>query len=210
MDVPTVGEIVFTVFDWMTTNKETIQSTRDVWEYTRSLFPEENNLSSFQEVMTILRRHRLETLITIPVCVNMCVPYWNPTHPAMQGPEYINAHRRRCPKCDEARYLSDGTTERRRIYYLPFKEWFQDIYTKPDLSRFMDNDMSFKAFPSGHVRHSDGWRKKANARKCINNELLMHVVNKPINHEYIIRCSCNYFRFLFDPSYNASTTCYFM
>ncbi len=35
VDVPTVGEIVFTVFDWMTTNKETIKSTKEVWEYTR-------------------------------------------------------------------------------------------------------------------------------------------------------------------------------
>jgi hypothetical protein len=163
VDVPTVGEIVFTVFDWMTTNKESIKSTKEVWEYTRSLFPEENNLSTFEAVMTILRRHRLETLQTIPVCVNMCVAYWNPTHPDLQGAEYINAHRTRCPKCNEARYLSDGTTERRRIYYFPFKEWFQDIFTKPDLSRFMDNDMSFAAFPSGHVRRSDGWRRKAHA-----------------------------------------------
>jgi hypothetical protein len=190
VDVPTVGEIVFTVFDWMTTNKETIKSTRDVWEYTRSLFPEENNLSGFQEVMTILRRHRLETLKTIPVCVNMCVPFWNPTHPSLQGSEYINAHRTRCPKCGEDRYLSDGTTERRRIYYFPLKEWFQDIYTKPDLSRFMDNDMSFEGFPTGHVRRSDGWRKKAKARKCANDALLLHVVNIQLNHEYIMRYSC--------------------
>jgi hypothetical protein len=163
IDVPTVGEIVFTVFDWMTTNKATISSTKDVWEYTRSLFPNDNDMCGFEEVMTILRRHRLETLKTIPVCVNMCVPFWNPTHPKMQGAEYRNAHRTRCPKCDAARYLSDGKTERRRIYYFPFKEWLQDIFAKPDLSRYMDNDMSCEAFPSGHVRRSDGWRTKVNS-----------------------------------------------
>lgn len=164
IDVPTVGEIIFTVFDWMTTNKETISSTKDIWEYTRSLFPADCDLCGFEEVMTILRRHRLETLQTIPVCVNMCVPYWNPTHPTMQGPEYRNAHRTRCPKCNENRYLSDGKTERRRIYYFPFKEWFQDIFAKPDLSRFMDNDISCDEYPSGHVRRSDGWRTKVNCR----------------------------------------------
>jgi hypothetical protein len=158
--VPTLGEIIFTVFDWMTTNKETISSTKDIFEYTRSLFPDENNMCGFQEVMTILRRHRLETLLTIPVCVQMCVPYWNPTHPSMQGREYRNAHRTKCPKCGEERYLSDGVTERRRQYYFPFKEWQQDIFTKPDLSRFMDNDISWDQYPSGHVRRSDGWRTK--------------------------------------------------
>jgi hypothetical protein len=58
------------------------------------------------------------------------------------------------------RFLSDGVTERRRIYYFPFKEWMQDIFTKTDLSHFMDNDMDLEAFPSGHLRRSDGWRKK--------------------------------------------------
>jgi hypothetical protein len=160
IEVPTLGEIIFTIFDWMTTNKETISSTKDIYEYTRSLFPVDNNMCGFEEVMTILRRHRLETLQTIPVCVQMCVPYWNPTHPKMQGPEYRNAHRTRCPKCGEERYLSDGVTERRRMYYFPFKEWLQDIFTKPDLSRFMDNDISWDQYPSGHVRRSDGWRTK--------------------------------------------------
>ena len=34
------------------------------------------------------------------------------------------------------------------------------MVTKPDLSKFMVNDMDLDAFPSGHVRRSDGWRKK--------------------------------------------------
>jgi hypothetical protein len=157
---PTVGEIIFTVLDWQTTNKSTIQSAKDIWEFTRSLFPAGNELGEFQEVMSILRRHRLETLQTIPVCVKMCVAYWNPTHPKLQGREFMNAHRTKCPVCDSNRYLADGITERRRIYYFPFKEWMQDMYTKPDLSQFMANDMNLDAFPSGHVRRSDGWRKK--------------------------------------------------
>ena len=177
VDVPTVGEIIFTVFDWMTTNKETIKSTKDIWEYTRSLFPVDNEMSGFEEVMTILKRHRLETLKTIPVCVNMCVAYWNPTHPRLQCREYINAHRRRCPQCNEERYLSDGTTERRRIYYFPFKEWCQDIFTKPDLSRFMANDMDWDAFPSGHVRRSDGWRKKVTCNFLLFIMRYFHVIH---------------------------------
>jgi hypothetical protein len=160
---PTLGEIIFTVLDWMITNKQTIQSTKDIWEYTRSLFPV-NDMGEFQEVMAILKRHRLETLRKIPVCVNMCVAYWNPTHPKMQDREYMNAHRSKCPVCGSARYLADGITERRRIYYFPFKEWMQDIFTKPDLCTAMDNDLLPEAFPSGHVRRSDGWRKKVNPR----------------------------------------------
>jgi hypothetical protein len=171
---PTLGEIVFTVFDWMTTHKETIQSTKDIWEFTRSLFPQDSNLEDFNQVMAILKQHRLETLQTIPVCVKMCVAYWDPTHPKMQGSEFKNAHRTKCPVCDASRYLSDGKTERRRIYYFPFKEWLRDIYTKPDLSRYMDNDMAVDQFPSGHVRRSDGWRKKVRARLHTYNALIVH------------------------------------
>jgi len=184
MDVPTLGEIIFTVFDWMTTNKETISSTKDIWEYTRSLFPAENGMEGFQEVMTILKRHRLETLQTIPVCVNMCVAYWNPTHPKMQGREYKNAHRTKCPVCDQARYLSDGVTERRRIYYFPFKEWFQDIFAKPDLSHFMDNDMLPEQFPSGHVRRSDGWRRKVCSRLLPEKCVILRVITLLIHSTY--------------------------
>jgi hypothetical protein len=144
----------------MTTNKATIQSTKEIWEFIRSLFPPGHDMGTFQEVETILKRHRLESLKTIPVCVKMCVAYWNPTHPKMQGAEYTNAHRTKCPVCGSKRYLADGKTERRRIYYFPFKEWFQDIFTKPDLSCIMDNDLHMNQFPSGHVRRSDGWRKK--------------------------------------------------
>jgi hypothetical protein len=157
---PTLGEIIFTVFDWMTTNKSTISSTKDIWEFTRSLFPEDNDMGMFEDAMHILKRHRLETLQIIPVCVKMCVAYWNPTHPKMQGREYQNAHRTRCPRCQESRYLSDGKTERRRIYYFPYKEWMQDIFTKPDLSSTMDNDLLVTDYPSGHVRRSEGWRQK--------------------------------------------------
>jgi hypothetical protein len=170
---PTLGEIVFTVLDWMTTNKATLTSTKDVWEFTRSLFPDDNNMTQFEEVMAILKRHRLETMETIPVCVNMCVAYWNPTHPKLQGRKYKNAHRKCCPVCDEERYLSDGKTERRRMYYFPFKEWFQDLYTKPDLSRYMDNDMDLDLFPSGHIRRSDGWRKKV--LPCLNIHNALHL-----------------------------------
>ena len=155
-----MGEIIFTVLDWQTTNKATIQSAKDIWEFTRSLFPPGNEMGEFQEVMAILKRHRLETLQTIPVCVKMCVAYWNPTHPKLQGREFKNAHRTKCPVCDADRYLADGITERRRIYYFPFKEWMQDLFTKPDLSQFMVNDINLDSFPSGHVRRSDGWRKK--------------------------------------------------
>ena len=90
----------------------------------------------------------------------MCVAYWDPTHPKMQGREYKNSHRTKCPHCNQQRYLSDRKTERRRIYYFPYKEWLQDIFTKPDLSRMMDNDFLVTDYPSGHLRRSEGWRKK--------------------------------------------------
>jgi hypothetical protein len=157
---PTLGQIIFTVFDWMITNKSTIQSTKDVWDFTRSLYPPGHDMGEFTEAMAILKRHRLETLQTIPVCVKMCVAYWDPTHPKMQSRKYKNAHRTRCPICKSARYLADGKTERRRIYYFPFKEWMQDIFAKPDLSGTMDNDRLVDNYPSGHVRRSDGWRTK--------------------------------------------------
>jgi hypothetical protein len=163
LDIPSLEEIIFTVFDWMTTNKGTLTSTQDIWEFTRSLYPADSNMEEFNQAMSILKRHRLETLQTIPVCVNMCVAFWDATHPSMQGPEYQNAHRTCCPECNEDRYLPDGT-ERRRVYSFPFKEWLQDLYLKPDLTDHMDNDRLSTKYPSGHVRRSDGWRKKVNAR----------------------------------------------
>ena len=102
---PTLGEIIFTVFDWMITNKSSLISTKDIWEFTRSLFPAGNDMGDFEKVIAILKKHRLETLQTIPVCTQMCVAYWNPTHPKMQGREFKNAHRTKCPVCGSARSL---------------------------------------------------------------------------------------------------------
>jgi hypothetical protein len=174
---PTLGEIIFTVFDWMTTHKATLASTRDIWEFTRSLFPTggDADMGLFQDVQTILKRHRVETLETIPVCVNMCIAYWDTTHPRLQAREYQNAHRTKCPRCTAERYLSDGRTERRRIYYLPFKEWMQDIFTKPDLARTMNNDLLVTDFPSGHLRRSEGWRRKV-TRICHTYSALCSVI----------------------------------
>jgi hypothetical protein len=89
------------------------------------------------------------------------VAFADPTSRSLRDKiKFKNAHRTRCPYCKEDRYLPDGTTPRRVVYYFPIACWLQELFTRPELIHLMDVEISPSMYPSGSVRRSDGWRRK--------------------------------------------------
>ena len=61
------------VLDWWSSNKQTITSSKQVWNYGRSLLPENTALPAFKHVMRVLTIHRLNTMETVRACISCTV-----------------------------------------------------------------------------------------------------------------------------------------
>ena len=70
---PVVGELVMQVLDWWSSNKQTIASSKQVWNYGRSLLPDNTPLPAFKHVMRVLTIHRLNTMETVRACMSCTV-----------------------------------------------------------------------------------------------------------------------------------------
>ena len=70
---PVVGELVMQVLDWWSSNKQTITSSKQVWNYGRSLLPDNTPLPAFKHVMRVLTIHRLNTMETVRACISCTV-----------------------------------------------------------------------------------------------------------------------------------------
>jgi hypothetical protein len=117
------------------------------------MLPETNTLCDFGELEKVLKLHRAETVVKVECCRNMCVGFFDPTHPKFaHRMDLKNAHRTRCPVCNEPRYLDNTKTPVRVFYYMPIKFWLQDLYAKGDLVPHMANDLDPTNYPDGHVR----------------------------------------------------------
>lgn len=162
----TVGHSVYRFLDWATRHKANGVTAKGAWEFGHYMRTSEDGptLPKYSQIEKMIKKHREETTIRIDCCINMCIAYWNPTHSALQTYATMNAHRSICPKCDEPRWIIDPRTNkkvaRRFFFYLPFKYWLQDLFAKADLVPAMANDIDPQSYPDGHVRRSDGWRKK--------------------------------------------------
>ena len=110
-------------------------------------------MGKFGDLEKVLAIHRNETVQKIHACRNMCVAFWDPTHPSLRKDlSLMNAHRTLCPKCGEARYVHGTQTPVRVFWYLPIKYWLQDLYAKGDMVPNLANDLDPRSFPDGHVR----------------------------------------------------------
>ena len=150
MEYPRVAEVAYTTLDWMTKHRATIGQTDDLWKHVTSLFPQDNELIPWSKIMAITKAHRKQTVEKMECCVNMCVIYnWEPTHPLLKDYKLHqgNSHRTSCPVCKEERYALG--VPRREFFYLPMKEWLQDLYKREDLIPLMQNDIAPTMFPSG-------------------------------------------------------------
>jgi hypothetical protein len=171
---PSAGVVVMAVLDWWTKHRSTETSAADVWAYTKSLC-DGPGLPSFTAVKDMLEAHRLETTRKIHVCVNMCVAFYDPVSPVLKAHAFDTmddgeTERLHCPNCNEMRYLHDGKTPRRVVYYFPYRFWLQDLLAKTDLAVHSANDEDPTQFPSGHIRRSEGWRIKVTNNININSD----------------------------------------
>jgi hypothetical protein len=139
------------------------------WEfgdYMRGPDTRDTAFPKYSQIERLVKKHREQTVIRVDCCINMCVAYWNPTHPQLQDPKYWNAHRSVCPnpKCREPRWIIDPKSKkriaRRFFFYLPLKYWLQDFFTRAELVPSMANDIDPESYPDGHIRRSEGWRQK--------------------------------------------------
>jgi hypothetical protein len=149
----TVAEVVYACLDWSTRHSATNVAASGVWDFGESLLPEDNNLGAYGDLEKVLKKHRAETVIRVDCCRNMCVAFWDPTHPLLRKDlSLLNAHRTSCPKCNQARYVYGTKTPVRVFWYLPIKFWLQDLFSKGDLVPHLFNDKDPSKFPDGHVR----------------------------------------------------------
>jgi hypothetical protein len=149
----TVAEVVYSLLDWSTRHKAHQTATNGVWDFGKSLLDADNNLGNFGELEKLLDIHRAETVLKVDCCRNMCVAFWDPTHPTLRADLSLrNAHRTTCPVCGQARYVHGTKTPVRVFWYLPIKFWLQDLFAKGDLVPHLSNDLDPKSFPDGHVR----------------------------------------------------------
>ncbi len=169
----TLAHIVYRFLDWSTGKKITSAAAKGAWDLTGIMREEEAAaLPPYSRLESMLQKHREQTTVRVDCCVNMCIAYWNPTHPDLQTPDTMNAHRRVCPVCNEPRYITDPKTKkqipRRIFFYLPLRYWLQDLFAKPDLVPEMANDLDPQSFPDGHIRRTEGWRDKVTLNANIN------------------------------------------
>jgi hypothetical protein len=171
----TLAQAVYQFLDLSTRQKLNGVTGKGVWEFGDFMRgPLDMPYPKHSKIERLLKKHREQTTIRVDCCINMCVAYWNPTHPDLHGPKYFNAHRSVCPnpECMEPRYIIDPKSKkkiaRRFFFYLPFKYWLQDFFTRPALIPSMANDLDPESYPDGHIRRSDGWRKKVIENDNIN------------------------------------------
>jgi hypothetical protein len=78
----------------------------------------------------------------------MCILFYDPKNNVLQAGN-MHGHRTKCHMCGEARYLQGTQKPRRVIYYFPLKEWFRDLYRRPDVAALMNNDAAPDSYPPG-------------------------------------------------------------
>ena len=51
MEYPRVAEVAYTTLDWMTKHRATIGQTDDLWKHVTSLFPQDNELIPWSQML---------------------------------------------------------------------------------------------------------------------------------------------------------------
>jgi hypothetical protein len=158
-DHPTLACHILSMFDWIQRNKATDIAANTMWDYMRSLLPDDSPVRSSQQMKDALKIHIEATVRRYDVCVNMCTLFTDLIHSKLHHLNDNNSKRTVCKICGEARYLSCGKP-RRILYYLPIKFWMQSLFNRTDLVDHMTCLDDPAAFPKGYLRRSLGWRTK--------------------------------------------------
>jgi hypothetical protein len=158
-DHPSLACHMLTMFDRMQKHKATDISAKSMWNYIKSLLPDDSPVELYPQMKAVLKRHIDTTVQRFDVCVNMCTLFADLKHPKLQHLNDNNSRRTVCKMCGEERYLSSGKP-RRIMYYLPIKFWMQSLFNRAELTEHMTNSDDPGTYPKGHLRRSLGWRLK--------------------------------------------------
>lgn len=182
--MPTNGEIMITVLDWMTANKATETSAKHVWNLIRTLVPD-TNLPEWGILHSLLQVHKRSCLEKIDSCVCGRVAYFNPVNDELSNRQFADLDE--CPFEDcldmdgnrNKRYVlneKNVQVPRNFFYYLPIGVWLEDLFKRPDLVPHLYNDLPAGNFPDGHIRRSSGYREKVTKNQNINSDRRHQVV----------------------------------
>ena len=155
-----LGELILLYFEWMNAHKVTDACAKGAVTFMRLLLPADANDIKWQGATTLLQAIYDQSVVSIDICPNDCIAYYDCKHPKMK--HYKHGHRTWCPHCGSDRRLThkDGTVRSaKKGYYLPCGTWFRDLYKIHGLGPELSSATAGKR-PPGHVSKSRGWNKK--------------------------------------------------
>jgi hypothetical protein len=170
-EAPTLATVLLASFDWMARHKATNSAAEEMWAILRGCCDPERFPTVYSKAKAILTRHMDGTVKIIDVCRSDCVAYWNCTSPEMSHYQYFDAQD--CPKCGLARYVYDlqGNKKASKVmYYFPIAKYVADLYQRTDLIPYLSQSYDTTSLPKGHVRKSNGWKKKVTDNPKMNGD----------------------------------------
>jgi hypothetical protein len=159
-DSITLGEVLVTMFDWVAAHKSTKTATEDVWAMLRVVCPPDQSPGTYAVAERIMKHHLLDSVVCIPVCRYDCTAYFNFRSDAFKHMQY--AALEVCPVCHKNRYVTVNgkRVEAKVMYWFPSIRYWEFMFSDPDLSMHLFNDLSSTGTPVGSVRASFGYRRK--------------------------------------------------
>ena len=121
---PSFSVLLATMFDLLTKHKWTRSSASDVWILLKAVMKKGHLMGSYYITEKMIRAHMDQQLLLVHCCVNDCVLFHDFQSEQLRGKALRNAHRTRCPKCNELRYYGNKKP-RKVVYYFPCKYWLQ-------------------------------------------------------------------------------------
>jgi len=159
-DSITVGEVLVTMFDWVAAHKTTKTATDDVWNMLRAVCPPGESPGTYAIAERIMRHHLDDAVVRIPVCRYDCVAYFNFRSSAFKHLKYADLDC--CPVCSKSRYVvvNGKRVDAKVMYWFPSVRYWEFMFSDPDLTIHLFNDISPSGSPVGSVRASYGFRRK--------------------------------------------------
>ena len=162
-----VATLCALMFDWMGMTKATWVSAEEVWAML-AVVCKNTSAPVFGKVKQLCKDYLNRRMERVDMCRHGHVAYIDCTHPLLQGAEYQNARKTKCPvkQCGAPRYLPPRRLASGRwappkavkqFYYQPVQPWTQDLFRIPDYAQHLAND---GGGPPGSVRKSNGYKRK--------------------------------------------------
>jgi hypothetical protein len=157
---PTLAEVMLTVLDWYSSHKQTYTATSDAYRLLALVVPPGTTVGTFNQMRTVLERHKLETCREYDACWKGCIVYkdFSDTGP-FASHEYASLTA--CPKCKEPRYAGIGNYRRasHTVHFFPIASYLKDMFQRPDMEASLDNRPTDHT-PSASIKRSRGYREK--------------------------------------------------